>query len=216
MHFEENQLSPGLIGLSPLSTGHPSGFQPTRVRSSTRSYPRFNLPMDRSPGFGSCASDSTPYSDSLSLRLPHNGLTSPPTQTRRLILQKARRHQPHQRRDQLRRLVGTRFQVLFHSPPGVLFTIPSRYYPLSVIRKYLALRGGPRRFTQDFTGPTLLGKTSGRRASFTYRALTFYGRPFQTVQLPARFLTPRQGGSPAWTLPPPRHRNTCQLSTAPV
>ena len=29
-------------------------------------------------------------------------------------------------------LVGTRFQVLFHSPPGVLFTFPSRYYTLSV------------------------------------------------------------------------------------
>ena len=27
----------------------------------------------------------------------------------------------------LRPLVGTRFQVLFHSPPGVLFTFPSRY-----------------------------------------------------------------------------------------
>ena len=27
----------------------------------------------------------------------------------------------------LQRLVGTRFQVLFHSPPGVLFTFPSRY-----------------------------------------------------------------------------------------
>ena len=25
-------------------------------------------------------------------------------------------------------LVGTRFQVLFHSPPGVLFTFPSQYY----------------------------------------------------------------------------------------
>ena len=31
-------------------------------------------------------------------------------------------------------LVGTRFQVLFHSPPGVLFTFPSQYYSLSVIR----------------------------------------------------------------------------------
>ena len=29
-------------------------------------------------------------------------------------------------------LVNTRFQVLFHSPPGVLFTFPSRYYSLSV------------------------------------------------------------------------------------
>ena len=25
-------------------------------------------------------------------------------------------------------LVSTRFQVLFHSPPGVLFTFPSQYY----------------------------------------------------------------------------------------
>ena len=45
----------------------------------------------------------------------------------------------------------------FHSPPGVLFTFPSRYYALSVIQEYLALRGGPRRFTRDFTCPTLLG-----------------------------------------------------------
>ena len=29
-------------------------------------------------------------------------------------------------------IVSTRFQVLFHSPPGVLFTFPSRYYSLSV------------------------------------------------------------------------------------
>ena len=29
-------------------------------------------------------------------------------------------------------LVGIGFQVLFHSPPGVLFTFPSRYYTLSV------------------------------------------------------------------------------------
>ena len=34
--------------------------------------------------------------------------------------------------DVLSVLVSTRFQVLFHSPPGVLFTFPSRYYSLSV------------------------------------------------------------------------------------
>ena len=32
----------------------------------------------------------------------------------------------------LRLLVNIRFQVLFHSPPGVLFTFPSWYYALSV------------------------------------------------------------------------------------
>ena len=40
-------------------------------------------------------------------------------------------------------LVSLRFQVLFHSPSGVLFTFPSRYYPLSVNWQYLALEGGP-------------------------------------------------------------------------
>ena len=32
------------------------------------------------------------------------------------------------------RLVDTGFQVLFHSPPGVLFTFPSQYYALSVTK----------------------------------------------------------------------------------
>src|SRR5680860_1832313 len=58
MHFGENQLSRSLIGLSPLSTAHPLGFQPKWVRSSTRSYPRFNLAMDRSLRFGSRPGDS--------------------------------------------------------------------------------------------------------------------------------------------------------------
>jgi hypothetical protein len=58
MHFGENQLSPSLIGLSPLATGHPPGFQPWWVRASTRSYPRLTLPMARSLGFGSRARDS--------------------------------------------------------------------------------------------------------------------------------------------------------------
>ena len=31
-------------------------------------------------------------------------------------------------------LVNMRFQVLFHSPSGVLFTFPSRYYSLSVTK----------------------------------------------------------------------------------
>ena len=57
MHFGENQLSPSLIGLSPLPTGHPGSFQPTTVRSSTQSYLSFNLPMGSSLGFGSTPSN---------------------------------------------------------------------------------------------------------------------------------------------------------------
>jgi hypothetical protein len=72
--FGENQLSPALIGLSPLPTAHPKSFQPQRVRTSTRFYPRFILAIGRSTGFGSIACDYTPYSDSLSLRLHLNRL----------------------------------------------------------------------------------------------------------------------------------------------
>ena len=53
-------------------------------------------------------------------------------------------------------LVNIGFQVLFHSPPGVLFTVPSQYYALSVTKEYLALRGGPRSFRQGFSCLVLL------------------------------------------------------------
>ncbi len=56
----------------------------------------------------------------------------------------------------VRQLVNTGFQVLFHSPPGVLFTFPSQYYALSVTKKYLGLRGGPRAFRQGFSCLVLL------------------------------------------------------------
>ena len=57
----------------------------------------------------------------------------------------------------LRLIVSTRFQVLFHSAPAVLFTFPSRYYPLSVAREYLALGGGPPGFPRGFSCPAVLG-----------------------------------------------------------
>ena len=55
------------------------------------------------------------------LTLQHNA-------TRRSVLQKVR----SRTFNVLLQLVNTGFQVLFHSPPGVLFTFPSRYYTLSV------------------------------------------------------------------------------------
>ena len=74
-------------------------------------------------------------------------LTLPVSVTRRTVLQKVRgcAHKA------LPQLVDTGFQVLFHSPPGVLFTFPSQYYALSVTKEYLALRGGPRSFHQGST-----------------------------------------------------------------
>ena len=43
MHFGEYELSPSLIGLSPLSTAHPKTFQRLPVRSSIPCYRNFNL-----------------------------------------------------------------------------------------------------------------------------------------------------------------------------
>ena len=83
-------------------------------------------------------------------------LTSLHTVTRRPILQKVRDQPSSSCCVGLSLLVSIRFQVLFHSPPGVLFTVPSRYYSLSVNRSYLALRDGPRVFTPDSTCPVLL------------------------------------------------------------
>src|SRR5579862_9432268 len=127
MHFGENQLSRSLIGLSPLPTGHPPGFQPWWVRASTRSYPRFTLPMGRSLRFGSWARDSVAlFGLAFATASPH-GLTSPRTANSQAHSSKGTRSRPEQALTTLPRLVGTRFQVLFHSPPGVLFTFPSRY-----------------------------------------------------------------------------------------
>src|SRR6188474_3769222 len=79
--------------------------------------------MDRSLGFGSTPSDWTPYSDSVSLRLPYSvklateckSLTHYTKGTPSLLAK-------------LRLFVCMRFQDLFHSPPGVLFAFPSRYW----------------------------------------------------------------------------------------
>ena len=125
MHFGENELSPSSIGFSPLNLPHLPTFQRRWVRASTVSYHSFTLDRLRSPGFASTPSD---YVALFRLGFPSAPLylTSPLNVTRRIILQKARHHS-----EELWPLVSTQFQVLFHSPPGVLFTFPSRYYTLS-------------------------------------------------------------------------------------
>ncbi len=53
-------------------------------------------------------------------------------------------------------LVSTQFQILFHSPSGVLFTFPSRYFVHYRSLRCLALGDGPPGFPQDFTCPVVL------------------------------------------------------------
>ena len=77
-------------------------------------------------------------------------LTKPHTTTRRIIMQKARRHT--EQVIVLRPLVGTWFQILFHSPERGAFHLSlALLSSLSVIREYLALRDGPRGFSPGFT-----------------------------------------------------------------
>ena len=64
MHFGENQLSPGSIGISPLPTAPPTALQRRTVRASSGLSPRLTLSMGSSPGFG-----STPYDYFALLRL---------------------------------------------------------------------------------------------------------------------------------------------------
>ena len=131
MHFGEYELFPSLIGLSPLPTGHPKTFQRQPVRASTVCYHSFTLPMGRSHGF---ASTTTNYSALFRLAFATdpvlNTLTSLATVTRRLIMQKARRHP-----NGLRPLVSVWFQVLFHS-----LIQGSFHLSLTVLVHYRSLR----------------------------------------------------------------------------
>ena len=78
----------------------------------------------------------------------------------------------------LPQFVNTGFQVLFHSPPGVLFTFPSQYYALSVTKEYLALGGGPPDFPQGSTCLAVLWILL-LPIVFMYGAFTLSGWSFQ-------------------------------------
>jgi hypothetical protein len=93
IYFGENELSLRLIRLSLLPTSHPLGFQPKWVRSSTRYNPRFNLLMGSSCSFASTTNDSVAlFRLGFPMASALRALTGPLTVTRRIIMQKARRH----------------------------------------------------------------------------------------------------------------------------
>ena len=81
-------------------------------------------------------------------------------------------------------LVSIRFQVLFHSPPGVLFTFPSRYYTLSVTKTYLALGDGPPVFPLDYTCPVVLWIPATINLVSSTRLLLCFAQFSNCVQLP--------------------------------
>ena len=107
------------------------------------------------------------------------------------------------------------FQVLFHSPHGVLFTIFARATgSLSVAEEYLALEGGPSRFRPGFTCPTLLGCTIRRADIFRLRGYHPLWRSFQRASARCSFCNfcwPPAGQA---CVPQPSTRNATGLTRA--
>ena len=157
MHFGENQLSQSLIGLSPLSTAHPLHFQLKWVRSSTTSYRRFNLAMDRSLRFGSRSCHSNALLGlAFTTATPHR-LTSPRTTNSQAHSSKGTPSPPQKRRSS-DGLYATGFRYYFTPLPGYFSPFPHGTNTLSVTKEYLGLADGPARFTRNSTSPVLLGK----------------------------------------------------------
>src|ERR1041385_9425851 len=189
MHFGENQLSRSLIGLSPLTTGHPPTFQRWWVRSSTQSYPRFNLPMARSPRFGSRTRDSNAlFRLAFATATPH-GLTS-----------------PHATDSQAHSSKGTPSPTPTHGGTQALtdcrrtvsgtLSLPSRgtfHHSLTVLsaighQEVFRLTGWSRQIHSRFHGPAATrGQSHNRVHVFAYGALTLYDRPSQDLSTNTHF-----------------------------
>jgi hypothetical protein len=157
--------------------------------------------MGRSPGF---ASIRLRLKRPIQTRFPFGScakrLTLPQTITRRFIMQKARGHPLSDRSPiiGLPQLVGTWFQVLLTPLKGVLFTVQSPYLYTIGRRVVLSLGGWAPRLHAEFHELRRYSGTplKGLAVAFEYRAVTFYGRPFQTVLLTLAFVTPRGPATP--------------------
>jgi hypothetical protein len=140
-------------------------------------------------------------------------LTSPHTANSQAHSSKGTPSPPLVTQRRLRQLVGSRFQVLFHSPPGVLFTFPSRYWFTIGRQGVLSLRGWALQIHTEFHG---LRATRDPREEaglrFDYRAITSCGGPFHGLRLRAGFVTPCTRRCRYTRVPRPRDGNATGLS----
>ena len=218
MHFGENQLSQSLIGLSPLSTAHPLHFQLKWVRSSTTSYRRFNLAMDRSLRFGSrsCHYNAL-FRLAFATTTPH-GLTSRQNTNSQAHSSKGTPPPPTHKRMQKALTACKR-------PVSGTISLPSRgtfHHSLTVLstighQEVFRQPSGLGRFTQDSTSPVLLGQYCPRHAptSSAYGGITHYATPSQTIQLQISTRAPSpaeektgQPHNPAHATPAEYHTHT--------
>ena len=122
----------------------------------------------------------TPYSDSVSLRLPYSVKLA----TECKSLTHYTKGMPSLLAE-LRPLVCMRFQDLFHSPPGVLFAFPSRYWFTIGRLRVFSLGGWSPHVQTGFlvSRPTLRWSST---LPFVYGAITRYGAYFQKLPLSDR------------------------------
>ncbi len=117
-------------------------------------YHSFNLPKGRSHGF---ASTTTNYGALFRLAFATAPilkiLTLLATVTRRLIMQKARRHSSKAAPTACKRMVSGSISLPYS---GFFSPFPHGTGSLSVSQEYLALADGPAGFIQGFTCPALL------------------------------------------------------------
>src|ERR671928_919511 len=175
MHFGENQLSRSLIGLSPLTTGHPPTFQRWWVRPSTRSYPRFSLPMARSLRFGSRARDSNAlFRLAFATATPH-GLTSPRTTNSQAHSSKGT-PSPQKALTDCRHTVSGTISLPSRGTFHLSLTVLVRYRSPGSIQAWRVVPPDSHRISR---ARCYSGKTLGRTRVFVYGALTLCGDPFQ-------------------------------------
>ncbi len=108
--------------------------------------------MDRSPGFGSTASNLTPYSDSVSLRLPYTVNLA----TENKSLTHYTKGTQSQNKSAPTACMHTVSGSISLRSPRFFSPFPHGTCSLSVSQEYLALEDGPPIFKQDFTCPVLL------------------------------------------------------------
>ena len=80
-------------------------------------------------------------------------------------------------------LVNIRFQVLFHSPPGVLFTFPSQYCSTIGHQVVFRLRGWSPYLLTGFHVSADTLDTARSYPLFVYKTITSSGRLFHTIRL---------------------------------
>ena len=135
-------------------------FGPPRTFTYASACPWIDRPVSGLPHV-----TESPYSDSLSLRLRGRPLNLRHVRvTRRLIMQKARGHNPKIAPTLCKHTVSGTISL---PAQGYFSPFPHGTCSLSVVEEYLALGGGPPRFRQNSTCSAVLGNAVQRASSLS-------------------------------------------------